>query len=152
MTTGFPVGFDHFLEPFGGVVHGGAGRIAPVGHEPDVVAVADRLDNRTQGVLFAPDFNVAFLALPAVHAVLGGGGLEDVGGRIPVRGLDGDAAPVDDGVPVDVAGQPAVAYDVAQSFIPSLLVGDEVSGDELVIELPECQAVALPGVIVYDLD
>ncbi len=50
---------------------------------------------------------------------------------------------IDDGVPVDVAGESRVDDDVSEANVGREGVGDQVACDELVVELTECEIESL---------
>jgi hypothetical protein len=60
------------------------------------------------------------------------------------------ARAIDDGVPVDQARAPRLRHDVAEAAVLLLIVRDQITTHELVVELPEREVVALREIVADD--
>ncbi len=138
------------LQPAGGFPHFRLRDVPAARKMVDVEALADLADDADQGVLLDPHLHIVALACPVVEVVGVGGRVDDAAGVAPVRITPQVARPVLDGLPVDQAAQPGVADKVAEVLVAALVVGDDVAGDHLIVDLAKCEPEALPGVVSDD--
>ena len=97
--------------------------------------VADRLQGAAEGVLLRPDFHGERLPGPSVKTELSGRRPQEVGNTVPMGRHHRHPAPVLDCVPIHPAAQAGVVQHPAQSFAGFQIVGDQVPGDQLTVEL-----------------
>ncbi len=137
-------------EPPGSSPHFRLRDIPAAGKEADVELSTYLADDSDEGVFLHPHLDIVLLALPVVEVVGIRSRVDHAAGRRPVRVPAEVSRPVLNGLPVDQAGKAGVADQVPEVLVAALVVGDDGPGYHLVVDLPERQAEALPGIVTDD--
>src|SRR3972149_7997192 len=104
-----------------------------------------------QGVFLNPQLDVPWLRLPPWQAIGIDGGTHNVFNTGPLGRDRWHSNAILDCVPVEHSGESGIAHHVGEVLVGTLLIGNDVLRDKLVIELPQGKAEPLVEIIVYDV-